>query len=153
VRLAVFAVTPSLLALVASAWINLGWVQPGPPWPDPQMTLSEAAALSSSGEAVTLITREHKDPNRAWPVREGILGAAVEIAPLDAAVSVRRAEMVRVLLAHGARVTDDGQRTRLICFAQSVGATAIVDLIADDGGPVPECRTAAADAGARATDR
>ena len=145
---------PALLTVAAALWIDLGWVLGRPAWPEPEMTLSEAAALSSSGEAVSMITRQHKDPNRAWPVREGILGAAVEITPLEAAVAIRRTEMVRVLLAHGARVTDDGQRTRLICFAQSVGATPIVDaLAAADGAPVPECTTPLADAGTQATDR
>jgi hypothetical protein len=131
----VIAVAPLLIAVVASAWIVVGWAAGGSPfWPDPQLTLSEAAGLGNAGEVVRLITIEGRDPNRAWPVREDILGPAQEITPLEAAVAIRRTELIPVLLRHGAVLPERGeQRTALICRAQAAVAPAIVELLLKTG--------------------
>ncbi len=76
-RMVLVSLTPVLAALVASAWMAVGWAGGGSPfWADPGMTVSEAAGLASSGEVVRLVTRARQDPSQAWPVRDGILGEA-----------------------------------------------------------------------------
>jgi hypothetical protein len=119
----------------ASVWTVLGWALGADPfWQDPQMTVSEAAGLANSAEAVRLITLEHKDPSRAWPVREGILGGSLNMTPLEAAVAIRREDTVRVLLNHGAVPPHDGPaRTVLICNALATGVPEIVDLLLKTG--------------------
>jgi len=110
---------------------------------DPQMTLSEAAGISNAGEVVCLITVERKDPNRAWPVREGILGPAQTATPLEAAVAIRRIELIPVLLRYGAVVPESGAaRTALICRAVSATAPDIVEMLlkmGDGSDPRPTC--------------
>jgi hypothetical protein len=122
--LAVAAIAPLLLTFLGSAWVVLGWVADASPfWPDPQMTLSEAAGIGNAGEVVRLITAERHDPNLAWPVREGILGPAEIVTPLEAAVAVRRTELVPVLVRHGAAVPRSGPaRVALVCRAVAAAA-------------------------------
>lgn len=133
-RMVLVALTPVLAALVASAWMVIGWASGGNPfWADPHMTVSEAAGLASSGEVVRLIKQKHQDPSQAWPVREGILGVAQTVTPLEAAVAVRRFEMVRVLLDLGARPRSATERLALICRAAETEVQPIVDaLLATD---------------------
>lgn len=133
--LIVSAVAPLLLTFLASAWIVLGWaVGASPFWPDPRMTLSEAAGIGNAGEMVRLITMEHQDPNRAWPIRAGILGAAQTATPLEAAVAIRRIELIPVLLRHGAVVPERGAaRAALICRAVAAAAPDIVEMLVNMG--------------------
>jgi hypothetical protein len=142
--LIVVAVAPLLVVFLASAWAVIGWVAgTSPYWPDPQLTLSEAAGLGNAGEVVRLITLERRDPNRSWPVREGILGSAQSVTPLEAAVSSRRVAVIPVLLQYGVDVPKNGvARTRLICRAVSAGAPDIVDILVNTGDksdPRTEC--------------
>ena len=98
------------------------------------MTLSEAAGLGNAGEVVRLITLERKNPNSAWPVREGILGAAQDLTPLEAAVAGRRHDLIQILLRYGASVPERGTaRTQLICRAVDARAPEIVDLLVNMG--------------------
>jgi hypothetical protein len=64
------------------------------------------------------------DPNATYPLRPGVL-AASSLTPLEAAVGARRAEMVQLLVVHGARVDAEGWR-RLHCFALRTGAADVV---------------------------
>jgi hypothetical protein len=129
--LVIAAVAPLLIVFPASVWVVIGWASGASPfWPQPQMTMSEAAGLSNAGEVVRLITIEHQDPNRAWPVRQGILGDPQVVTPLEAAVAIRRIELVRVLLRHGVTVPDSGPvRAALICRAEAAAAADIADLL------------------------
>ena len=131
----VAAVAPLLLTFLASAWIVLGWAAGASPfWPDPQMTLSEAAGIGNAGEVARLITVERQDPNRAWSVREGILGSAQTATPLEAAVAIRRIELIPVLLRHGAVVPESGAaRAALICRAVAAAAPDIVEMLLNMG--------------------
>ena len=92
-------------------------------WRGGSLNLAEAAALRDAGEAVRLIA-SGADPNATYPLRPGIL-AAESLTPLEAAVGARRAEMVELLMLHGAKVDLAGWR-RLNCFAQKTGATDVV---------------------------
>jgi hypothetical protein len=129
------AVAPLLLTFVASAWIAVGWAAGASPfWSDPSMNMSEAAGLGNAGEVVRLIAEEHQDPNRVWPVREGILGAAQAVTPLEAAVSIRRIELIHVLVREGAVIPASGpERTALICRALAARAPEVVDFLLATG--------------------
>jgi len=133
--LIVTAVAPLLAVFLGSAWAVVGWLAGTSPfWPDPNMTLSEAAGLGNAGEVVRLITLERKDPNRPWPVREGILGAAHDATPLEAAVTGRRQDLIPVLLRYGVVVPDHGAaRTLLICRAVDARAPDIVEMLVNLG--------------------
>jgi hypothetical protein len=143
------SIAPLLLAFLGSVWAVVGWTAGASPfWPDPMMTISEAAALANAGEVVRLIEVEHQDPNRAWPVRDGILGSARTVTPLEAAVSIRRAQMVQVLLREGATLSDAPTRAALICRAADSGASDVVELLvktADGSDPRADCPRSSTD--------
>jgi hypothetical protein len=92
-----------------------------PVWHVEPVTLPEAAALRDNAEAMRLIGLG-ADPNRAGLVRANFAhNKAQMLTPLEAAVGIRRADMVELLLENGARM--DGETwTRLICFADVVDA-------------------------------
>lgn len=135
--LIVAAVAPLLLTFLASVWIVVGWAAGAAPfWPDPQLTLSEAAGLGNAGEVVRLITLERKDPNRSWPVREGILGSARAATPLEAALASRHVALIPALLRHGAVVPASGAaRAWLRCLAVDAGAPEVVEMLTNTGDP------------------
>jgi hypothetical protein len=143
---ALVAVFPAVLAMAASVWMVAGWVGGGAPFfADPHMTVSEAAGLASAGEVVRLVTHEHRDPSAAAPVRDGILGAPQTVTPLEAAVAIRRVEMVRVLIRLGAVPRTDDERTGLICRAAASGDDALVSALVatgDGSDPRPACTAA-----------
>ena len=130
----VVPVIPVLAALAASGWAVVGGAMGASPfWTDPHMTVSEAAGLASSGEVVRLVHHEHQDPSQAWPVREGILGARQTLTPLEAAVAIRRHEMVLVLLRLGAAPRTPAERTALVCRAADNHLDAIVETLLTTG--------------------
>ena len=92
-----------------------------PAWYVEPLTLPEAAALRDNGEVMRLIGLG-ANPNEAGTVRAGFAhNEAQMLTPLEAAVAIRRADMVEVLLENGARM-DAATWTRLLCFADVVGA-------------------------------
>jgi len=92
-----------------------------PLWQVEPLTLAEAAALRDNGEVVRLIDLG-EDPNRPGAVRPNFLrNEGLVLAPLEAAVGARRADMVELLLENGA-VMDAAMWTRLVCFAEVVDA-------------------------------
>lgn len=138
------ALTPVLAALALSAWTAIGWASGNTPpfWADPHMTVSEAAGLASSGEVVRLVTHERQDPSQAWPVRDGILGGAQTVTPLEAAVATRRFDMMRVLLDVGARPRNALERAAFICRAADAQAQSVVETLlatGDGSDPRAEC--------------
>lgn len=92
-----------------------------PMWYVEPVTLPEAAALRDNGEVMRLIGLG-ADPNEAGTVRAGFAHREAQVlTPLEAAVAIRRADMVEVLLENGA-VMDATTWTRLTCFAGVVEA-------------------------------
>ena len=92
-----------------------------PLWHVEPVTLPEAAALRDNGEVVRLIGLG-ADPNEAGIVRQYFAhNEAHVLTPLEAAVSIRRAGIVDLLLEHGARL-DAETWAQLICFADVVEA-------------------------------
>jgi hypothetical protein len=129
-------VAPLLVVFLGSLSIVVGALVGWKPfWPEPAMNVSEAAGVSNAGEVVRLIVVEGQDPNRAWPVRAGMLGSApVTLTPLDAAIVIRREELVPLLVRHGVRLPESpAERTALICRAMAFEAAAIVELLLKTG--------------------
>lgn len=134
--LLIAAMAPVLLVLVASTWIVAGWARGVDPlWPDPKLTVSEAAALVNTGEMTRLIAAEGQDPSRAWPVREGVLGGDSEnMTPLEAAIRTRRPDTMSILLRLGAVPPAAGAARRdLICRAVEAGVSSIVETLLKTG--------------------
>jgi hypothetical protein len=131
---AVLVVAPLAMAFGLSLIVIAGWaVGVHPFWPEPEVTLSEAAATRDAGELYRLLVYERRDPNRTWPVRAGMLAdAEQQVMPLDVAVASGRPEIVRILLEHGAR-PDAAGRAALICRAATVGQPEVVDLLLATG--------------------
>ena len=118
-RRAVCAALPALIATAAAAAAPAFWK-------GGSLTLSEAAALRDAGEVVRQIA-SGADPNATYPLRPGILDAS-SLTPLEAAVDSRRAEMVDVLMGHGAKVSAD-EWHRLHCAALHLRASDLVSTL------------------------
>jgi hypothetical protein len=125
--LAICAAAPPLAAFAISAVIVMTAPGGAPPfWRGGPLTLSEASALHDQGELVRLIAAG-ANPNAVYPLRAGIV-AARALTPLEAAVGARRAEMVDLLMRHGA-TADPATWRRLDCFAQQTGAADVVEML------------------------
>jgi hypothetical protein len=66
-------------------------------------------------------------------VREGILGAPQTVTPLEAAVAIRRYEMVDVLLRLGAAPRTPADRAALVCRAAANRLDRIVEVLLATG--------------------
>jgi hypothetical protein len=126
--LLICAAAPALAAVAVSAAIVVMAVTNGSPpfWRGGSLTLSEAAALHDQGELVRLI-ESGSDPNAVYPLRADVL-AVRSLTPLEAAVGARRAEMVELLMLHGAPADSNTWR-RLHCFAMEAGAADVVQML------------------------
>lgn len=92
-----------------------------PAWYVEPVTLPEAAALRDNGEVMRLIGLG-ADPNKPGTVRAGFAHNEEKmLTPLEAAVGIRRGDMVELLLENGAQM-DAATWTRLLCFADVVRA-------------------------------
>ena len=106
--------SPGRMALAAPAclvtammigWLVLAPFDRHPMWHEPDLNLSEAAAVRDVGEIVRLIEAS-EDPDAARDVRPGYLAdTAVRVTPLEAAVASKDVESVRILLLNGATMT------------------------------------------------
>lgn len=105
---------PMLAVLAGSAAVAAGWAVGAEPfWPVHDLTLSEAAAVRDGAEVLRLIEMGH-DPNRRWPVREDIIdGERHDITPLEAAILIRRLQVVEILVRNGVTLTP-AQRQELV---------------------------------------
>ena len=109
-----------LIAATAALLVGLPFGY-DPLWAVEPLTLPEAAALHDNGEAVRLMMNG-ADPNTPGLVRANFARSTPAVlTPLEAAVAIRRADMVQLLLEHGARL-DAPTWTRLFCFAKVVDA-------------------------------
>lgn len=132
--LAIVAVAPLLALFVLSVIAALGWMIGARPfWPVVPVTLSEASGIRDNGEVVRLIEREGVDPNRPWPVREGILGDATTVTPLEAATMIGRLVTFQLLVRHGATLPDGPARDALICRAVAAGAGDVLPFLLKTG--------------------
>lgn len=100
-----------------------------PRWPDMQLNLSEASAVRDHAEVVRLL-RAGESPDARRPVRPGLVGndAVVEATPLEAAVSIRRTEVVNLLFEYGLRPSSAEWR-RIRCAAQALDYGDVVDTL------------------------
>ncbi len=116
-----FLVTlPAALVALGGAWsLVAGAASPqGGLWPPDVVTLSEAAAIASSGEVERLV-RHGGDPNRRARVSPGILTDGVlQLTPIESAVWSRNEAMARQLVGLGA-VIDDSTARRLRCLHEA----------------------------------
>jgi hypothetical protein len=120
---------PGALLIVATA-IMLAAAVLGvdPLWSVEPVTLSEATAAHDNGEVVRLITTG-ANPNAPSRVRDGLVtNKDMMLTPLEAAVGARRADMVELLLDHGATMPPPVW-TRLRCFADVVDASDVATLL------------------------
>jgi hypothetical protein len=93
---------PLVLTLARLVMLAAALVGGHPFWQFRPMNLSEAAAVRDGGEIVRLIAAGH-DPNKAYPVRPGYLSSdTVTVTPVEAAMAVRRGEIVSLLIDEGA---------------------------------------------------
>ena len=105
------------------------------------LTLPEVAGLRDL-LAIEGQIRRGADPNARARVRPGIIRSTpLEVTPLEAAVGIRRLDVVQLLVRHGARI-DAGNGPVLRCFAERERAADIVEYLrarlAADAPPV-EC--------------
>jgi hypothetical protein len=129
--LAVAAIAAGPLVVLAAIVLTLGGWAVGrmPWWPVPEVTLPEAVAMSDSGEALRLL-RGGADPDAVATVRAGVITSeTLALRPLEAAVVIRRAQMVDLLLREGAAVSEGPWRDSLICRAAAEGADDVVALL------------------------
>jgi hypothetical protein len=124
-----------ILACIEAVILLIGTVTEHPRWPDVALNLSEATAVRDHAEVVRLLERGD-DPNARRPVRPGLVGneATVDAAPVEAAVSIRRPELIALLFDHGASLSPEDWR-RLRCSAAAREYDDVVEAL-DRGGPV-----------------
>jgi ankyrin repeat protein len=111
-----------------------------PLWAAETLTLAEAAALKDNGEVARLIEMGG-NVNEASAVRADMLvDHPLVVTPLEAAVLSERADMVELLLEHGARM-DPPLWTRLMCYSASVEADDVRALLQPrrPAGSVEDC--------------
>jgi hypothetical protein len=108
-------------------------------WPPDDVTLAEAAATRNMGEAARLIGLGH-DPNRRERVRAGMLAdGELHLTPLEAAVWVKRRDVVQLLIESGA-VTEGEELAVLRCLADRNQDGETGDFLRSlSPAPWPEC--------------
>lgn len=128
--LLVAAAAPAVvLASFEAANLMIAAVRDHPQWPNTDLNLSEAAAVRDHAEVVWLI-ESGENPNTRRPVRPGLVqnDTEVEATPLEAAISIRRAELVSLLFERGARPSP-ADWLRLRCSAQALEYADIVAVL------------------------
>jgi len=104
VALVLACIPVAALALVG-AWAVVANTAGGWVWPPDDVNVSEAVATGNYAELVRLL-ENGADPTRSGAVRAPLLASeAVVLTPLEAAVLVRNATMMQLLLARGAVLT------------------------------------------------
>jgi hypothetical protein len=125
---AICAATPAFAAVAFSAALVVPAVSGHVPsfWRGGLLTMSEAAALRDAGVVVQLIG-DGEDPNATYSLRPDVL-AVQSATPLEAAVGARRAEIIELLMTHGAKIAPAAWG-RLHCFALNTGAGDVVQAV------------------------
>lgn len=132
-------VPPALLGVVAVfvlAGAAVGW---HPFWNEPQLTISEAAALKDRATIHRLISNG-VDINAPAKVHAPILkGYDIVVTPLEASVGTRTPTAMQFLLARGARM-DAHERDVVMCLAIKDDAQEIIRFLRESGaGQAPDC--------------
>jgi hypothetical protein len=118
---ALFAAPGILFVIVTLALVAGPLVGFDPVWRSEPLSLPEAAGLRDDGEVLRLL-RAGADIDAAGPIRAGFVKSyEITMTPLEAAVGIRRADMVTLLLDRGARLSATSW-TQLVCFARREGA-------------------------------
>jgi hypothetical protein len=123
---ALILVMPPLAGFVAVAGFLLAEASGARPLSAEPANVSEAAATGAAARAIRFIVNG-EDPNRPWPIREGVLGSTpYRVDAIDAAILGRRPEIVEVLRQHGALVTD---AVRSACLIRAVDLPELLPLV------------------------
>lgn len=119
-----------LLILLEAGAFGLGVVTgDNPRLPMEILNPAEATAVRDGSEVVRL-AREGHDLSRKYPVRTGLLeDRPVTATPLEAAVSLKRPELVVLLFEEGVQV-DAATWMRLACVAQATDGDVLTVLSA-----------------------
>ena len=130
---------PTLLVLPSIGVLTgalLGWE---PLWREPDLTMSEAAALQDRATMQRWIW-SGVDPNAPAKVRPEILKSyEIVVTPLEASVGTRTPTAMQFLLARGARM-DSRERAVVMCLAIKDDANEIVEFLDHDGvTDKPDC--------------
>ena len=130
------AVPAVVLASLEAAVLVIAMVRDHPRWPITHLNLSEAAAVRDHAEVVWLI-EGGENPNTRRPVRPGLVqnNTEVEATPLEAAISIRRPQLVDLLFDLGAGPSP-ADWLRLRCSAQALeyaDVVAVLDTRRPDG--------------------
>ena len=128
------AITPAVVLGLLSTW----WVLTGGPWQPEAVTLPEAAATRDLGEAARLIGLG-QDPSTPGVVRTGMVFTDREawVTPLEAAVAIKRADMVEMLVSYGAR-TDPATLDVLRCWERQHDDEDVRDVLEQLAAATPE---------------
>ena len=127
--LAAVAAPAVVLASLEATNLMIATVRDHPRWPNTDLNLSEAAAVRDHAEVVRLI-ENGENPNTRRPVRPGLVqnDLEVEATPLEAAISIRRPELMGLLFERGAHPSP-ADWLRLRCSAQALEYADIVAVL------------------------
>ena len=130
------AVPAVVLVSLEAAILMIAAVRDHPRWPNNYLNLSEAAAVRDHAEVVRLL-ESGGNPNARRPVRPGLLDNDMEIeaTPLEAAISIRRPELMDLLFERGAHPSP-ADWLRLRCSTQALeyaDIAAVLDTQRPDG--------------------
>jgi hypothetical protein len=133
------AALPCIALAAVSAWWSAGGLVGRGLWPPDKVTLAEAIATRNNAEALRLIAIG-ADPNQPSSVRDGLLsdGYDVVVTPVEAAVGARRADSLRMLLAHGA-VVDEREWRVLRCYEQTRRDSGVREILEMRATGEPDC--------------
>lgn len=97
-----------------------------PWWPDRHLNLSEATAVRDQAEVARFL-ESGESPDARRLVRPGLVGNDTDVraTPLEAAISVRRPELIDMLFERGARPLP-AEWHRLRCAAQRLEYTDVI---------------------------
>jgi hypothetical protein len=100
----------------------------------PSRTIVEAIARGRGVEQVYAFVRVGQDPNERVTVRDSDYTGRdpIQVSPLLLAVASRDANVVQMLLDHGARL-DLPQNARAWCLARDIGADEAADVLLAHG--------------------
>lgn len=137
---AVAAAGPGVVLALCSLWWTVAAPVSGGLWPPDTVNLSEAVLARNSGEVVRLIDAGEA-PGRRVPVRASLVsgGESIPLTGLEAAVWVRDATIVQLLLANQGSV-DATTLVTLRCLNDhhpDKDVRAVLEQL--DPAPWPEC--------------
>ena len=130
---------PIVLAITAVYTLADAAVGGDPFWHEPQLTMSEAAAMKDRATMQRLIWAG-VDPDAPARVRADILKSHdIVVTPLEASVGTRTPTAMQFLLEHGARM-DRHEQDVVTCLAAEDDAKEILDYLAKRfPGERPDC--------------